>query len=52
MIAYYANEPKRSSGEAGRFVEKEIFGGLVTILRNPAEGEDQVGSVLPALINT
>ena len=42
LIAYHLNEPKRSSGEAGRFLEKEIFGGLIIILRNHAEGEDQV----------
>ena len=36
--------------EAGRYVEKAVFGGLVVPIRNPDENDDQVSPHLQALV--
>ena len=35
-------EPEMTRPEAGRYVEKAVFGGLISPMRNPAEDDDQV----------
>ena len=34
-------------GEAGFYLEEEVFGGIMSVMRNPNEGNDQVYSYLP-----
>lgn len=50
MYAPVAGSSQGTRGEAGQFLEYLIFGGHVTVLRNPAEGKGQVCSYLPALM--
>lgn len=35
---------KSTLGEAGLYLEEEIFGGVIAVMRNPDEGNDQVCS--------
>lgn len=42
-------EPVMGEPEAGRYVEKAVFGGLISPMRDPAEDDSQVSQHLPAL---
>lgn len=37
-------------GEAGQYMERVVFGGLVTVLEDPDDNENRVCSPLPALV--
>lgn len=40
-----------TTGEAGWYLEKLIFGGVISVYRNDAEYKEQVCSNLPALVD-
>lgn len=52
MNVQLVDRPQSTEGEAGRYLENLVFGGFVSVLRNPAEGDNQVCSYLPALIES
>ena len=42
IVVHTPGEPLRASGEAGRFVENQLFGGLITVLKDEEDDGDQV----------
>ena len=50
VYAQASDRSEGTKGEAGAYLENKVFGGVVTAMYNPAEGEDQVCSYRPALM--
>ena len=50
MNAQQVGSPQNTRGEAGRYLEDLVFGGLVKVMRNPAEDDSQVCAYLPSLM--
>lgn len=49
IMVYRSGEPLRAIGEAGRFVEDLLLGGLTNIFKDKEDDDDQVCLFLPGL---